>query len=78
VLNFAAVVVAIDDHFAGLATGFELYLCEVGTELEILILRPFFEGVIVALVAVEANTQEGLRDVFGDLARIDRLAFFLA
>ena len=49
---------------------FESDLGEVSRELVILVLRPAFERVVVALVAVEANAQEKLCGVLGRGARL--------
>src|SRR5439155_27210699 len=84
ILNFA-IVLQIDNFLAGhlhqvagkaadvlLAkrTAFDGEAREVSAELVILSLRPFLERMIVALVAVEADTQERLTYVLGDLAWI--------
>ena len=56
----------------------EGYLREIGAERVILVLGPALERMIVALVAVETNTQEGLRDILGHFARITECAEIIA
>ena len=66
--HFAAVVVGEDDFFARACARLERHAGEERAELVILILRPSLKGVIVAFIATEANAEERLADVFGDLA----------
>ncbi len=56
-------------NLGSLATGrifLESGLSEEGSQLVVLILRPAFEGMVVALVAVEAHGQEQMRRVLHD------------
>src|SRR5439155_25496002 len=84
ILNFA-IVLQIDNFLAGhlhqvagkaadvlLAkrTAFDGEAREVSAELVILSWRPFLERMIVTLVAVEADTQERLTYIVGNLAWI--------
>ncbi len=52
-----------DDGLAAGGIGAELHLGKEGAEVIVLVLRPTLEGVIVALVAVEARGEEKVRGV---------------
>ena len=54
---------ATDRAIAALWILGEIHLREVGGGLEVLVLRPAFEGMVVALVAVEPHAQEEVRGV---------------
>jgi hypothetical protein len=67
VLHLAAAEVAIDDLLARPDARLEGDAGEEGAELVVLVLRPLFERVVVALVAVETDAEERLADVLGHL-----------
>ena len=82
--NLAAVVVMIDHLLGNLITGigfvgpdqsvtterafFEGYLGKERAELVVLVLGPSLKWMIVTLIAVEANSEEGLRNILGHFA----------
>ncbi len=69
VLGFAAAAVE-DDRLARIFAGLAADLGEEGDEAAVVIHRPAVERMVVALRALDADAEEGLRGVFRELQRI--------
>src|SRR4051812_43728412 len=67
-IHLAAVVIVVNDYFVAPLALLHRDPREERAKLVILILRPLLEGMIVALVAIEAYAQERLADVLGDFS----------
>ena len=58
------------DGFLAERTALDRHAREVSAKLVVLLLRPLLKRMIMALVAVEPNAEEGLAHVLGNLARV--------
>src|SRR5258705_550827 len=73
-LHLTAIIIAIDNLFAGQRSLLKCDLREVSAEFVILVLGPFLERMVVALVAIESHSEECLAHILGDFARLTQHA----
>ena len=69
-LHLAARIIKIDNFISGQPAILNGDAGKISAELIILVLRPLFEGMVMALVAVETRAKERLAHILGDFSRL--------